>query len=123
VDANGEIKQIEITVVTEATTGDHVLVRRVVRNLFTQLTPAPDEEILCRGVNSFTVTYFDGTNWLNTWDSTQEDNQDPVAVQVILELERKQPNGQSLFPRYTRVFNLSCSNAIEDANLASGTGI
>ncbi len=45
--ANGEIKQIEIKMV-QAANGDHVLVRRVIRNLLAQTLPNPDEEILCR---------------------------------------------------------------------------
>jgi prepilin-type N-terminal cleavage/methylation domain-containing protein len=123
IDANGEIKQIELTLLTDVSTGDHVLVRRVTRNLLSDTTPPPDEEILCRGVNSFALSYFDGTNWNVSWDSTQEDNTLPTAVQITLELERKTPKGQSVYTRCTRIFPLSCSTAAQDTNLGAGAGI
>ncbi|MDP9175031.1 MAG: prepilin-type N-terminal cleavage/methylation domain-containing protein [Planctomycetota bacterium] len=123
VDANGEIKQIELTVVTDAATNDHVLVRRVTRNLLSQNSPSPDEEILCRGVNSFKVLYFDGTNWTETWDSTQENSTAPAAVQIILELSRAVPSHDPRITRYTRIFNIACSTAAQDSTVNTGSSL
>jgi type II secretion system protein J len=120
VDADGEIKQVEITVEQNQSTGEFVLVRRVLRNLLADVQPAPDEEILCRNVDSFTVQYFDGSNWNNTWDSTTEDNTLPAAVQFSLALDQTLPNGKTTTTTFTRVVPLSCSMAALDSTVNSG---
>ncbi len=114
VDANGEIKQIEITVEHPMNSSDHVLVRRVTRNLLADVQPAPDEEIICRGVSSFTLQYFNGSTWNPTWDSTQEDNTIPAAVQVTLELQEPAVGGKTQTVRYDRIIPLPCSTAATD---------
>ncbi len=113
--ANGEIKNVELTVIEPQNSSDHVLVRRVARNLppLNQETETPDVEVICRNVGAFSVQYWDGTEWDQTWDSTQEDNQLPVAVEVMLELDRPDatsPGGMRA-TQYTRIFPLSCSYA------------
>jgi type II secretory pathway component PulJ len=120
VDANGEIKQVEITVEQPSNSSDFVLVRRVTRNLLADVQPAPDEEIICRGVSSFTLQYFDGSNWDPTWDSTQEDNTVPAAVQVTLELEEPQANGKMQTVKYERIISLPSSTAALDPTVNSG---
>ncbi len=120
---NSEIKFVELCVIT-APNGDHVLARRVVRDLLSDQAPNPDVEVLCRGIGAFSLRYFDGTNWADTWDSTEEDNTLPAAVEVTLTLDR--PNGPTHNPdgsqsfKFTRVFQLPCSTAAFDANVNSG---
>lgn len=108
VDANGEIKGVELTVTQQPGSSDHVLVRRVIRNLLSQMAVTPDEEVLCRGVGGFNLRYFDGTNWQDSWDSTQE-NTLPAAVEVTLQLDRPAgaPDARPL--QFVRVFPISCS--------------
>jgi type II secretion system protein J len=120
IDANGEIKRIEYTIVQPTGSSDYVLVRRVTRNLLADVQPAPDEEIICRGVKSFTLQYYDGSNWNPTWDSTQEDNTIPAAVQLTLELQETPVNGKPISVRYTRIIYLSASTASLDPQVNSG---
>lgn len=120
VDADGEIKQVEITVEQNTSTGEFVLIRRVLRNLLAEVQPAPDEEILCRNVDSFTVQYFDGSNWDPTWDSTQEDNTLPAAVQFTLGIDQKLPNGKTTTTTFTRIVPLACSMAALDSTVNTG---
>jgi prepilin-type N-terminal cleavage/methylation domain-containing protein len=123
VDGNGEIKMVELTVEQPQGSSDECLVRRVTSNL-TQEEPAkPDEEILCRGVTGFSLQYFDGSEWNPTWDSTQEDNTIPAAVQVTLNISRPYNNGQPHTLVFTRVFPISCSNAAMDSNVSTATGL
>jgi type II secretion system protein J len=122
VDGNGDIKQIELTM-EQTPDGDWVLVRRVIRNLLSETQVNPDEEILCRGVNSFTLEYSTGSQWQQTWDSTQEDNTIPAAVQVTLELQRPDTKGVMQTMRYTRVFALSCSTASTDSTVNTGVSL
>ena len=97
--------------------------RRVIRNLLSETQVNPDEEILCRGVNSFTLAYSTGSQWQQTWDSTQEDNTIPAAVQVALELQRPDSKGVMQTIRYTRVFALSCSTASTDSTVNTGVSM
>lgn len=119
--ANGEIKQIELTVKVPNGTSDHCLVRRVVRNVLAQVRPEPEEEILCRGVAAFNARYYDGTQWLEYWDPTQANMPKlPAAVEVTLELERPDANNQMHRLRFIRVFPVSCSTAVIDATFNTG---
>jgi len=44
-------------------------------------------EVLCRGVFGFNLRYFNGSEWLDTWDSTVENNTLPCAIEVTLQLD------------------------------------
>jgi type II secretion system protein J len=112
--ANGEIKEIELKV-----DNNKNLVRLCLRNLLSELTPNPDQEVLCRNIAGFTLQYYDGSNWNTSWDSTAEDNQLPVAVQVTLVLDRSTPQQQRLL-KYTRVYQLACSMAAFDTQVNGG---
>jgi prepilin-type N-terminal cleavage/methylation domain-containing protein len=123
VDGNGDLKQVELTVLPVSTSSgasDNVLVRRTTRNLLSEVPVPSDDEVLCRGVVGFTVQYFDGTAWNPTWDSTIEDNTLPAAVQITLSIRR--PKGQDLNHvfNYTRVFQVECSTATQDSSVNSG---
>jgi type II secretion system protein J len=123
VDGNGDIKEVELTTEPSADGKDTVLVRRVTRNLLSQTQVTPDEEILCRGVSSLTLQYYTGSEWVNTWDSTQEDSTVPAAVQVTLELQRTDTVGRVRTSSYTRIFPISCSTAAEDPAVNSGVSM
>jgi general secretion pathway protein J len=78
------MRHIELAVDTNA--NPPTLVRRVWRNLLSADQENPDEEILCSGVRSFALQYFDGTQWQPDWDSTTlpATSSLPTAVQVTL---------------------------------------
>ena len=98
-----------------------VLVRRVTTNLLTGTTQQPYEEVICRGVRSFNVRYFNGSGWLDSWDSTQYENMAPTAVEVTVELQR--PDADLVrVTRCTRVFLLSCSGLWAPDALATAAG-
>ena len=88
-------KYARFSAVVFADQNDQVLVRRVTSNLMPPTTINPDDEVLCRGVRSFNVRYYDGTDWYDAWDSTQpasniaplQSKALPQAVEVTLELE------------------------------------
>jgi type II secretion system protein J len=78
------IRRIELLVRTD--TGSPALVRRVTRNLLTATQEHYEDEILCRNVRSFSLRYFDGTTWQESWDSTALGDVVPMAVVVVIEL-------------------------------------
>jgi len=109
----GDLRQVEF-VCEENDDGDGVglvLLRRVTTNLLAPTTPEPDEEVLCRNVFTLALRYFDGIDWLDTWDSTMQDNQLPAAVEVTLELQypgdAEPGNGRY---RTTRIFRIPASH-------------
>ncbi len=125
IDANGEIKLVGLAL--EAVGNDHVLVRRVTRNLTAAIQPNPDEEVICRGVSSVQFEYFDGTQWQPSWDSTVNVDINnnpalPLAVRVTLELQRPQPGGQLRTYRFARVFQLACSTLVPGSSSSSTGG-
>ena len=61
------------------------LVRTVTRNLLTTGTEDDDEQYLANGIESMSFSYFDGANWLDTWDDTTETNL-PLAVRVNVQM-------------------------------------
>jgi prepilin-type N-terminal cleavage/methylation domain-containing protein len=123
---NGEIKMIELTILTPPGTSDRVLVRRVTSNLLSTDTTAPtaDNEVICRGVAGFNLRYYDGTQWQDSWDSTQLSDELPTAVEVTLTLDRPGNSGKPRLLKYVRVFPLSCSSLLADqaAQNSSTTG-
>ena len=68
-----------------------LLIRRVRTNLLEDNPQDPPDVVLARDVINFTLSYYDGSNWTDTWDSTQLATPSgptaiPVAVQFTLEL-------------------------------------
>ena len=120
--APGDVKQVQLRTLIEQNTGRRVLVRRVVSNLLSPVLVEPDDEILCRGVASFDVIYYDGVQWWTTWDSTYERDSLPVAVQVTLQLDPPMagPNaGNVRGPRLSRVIQFPC---VGEADLSEQEG-
>jgi prepilin-type N-terminal cleavage/methylation domain-containing protein len=116
-----EARKVQIGLVAYPGAGgisEQVLVRRVTTNLLSQVAVEGDEEVLCRGVRSLNLRYYDGLTWQDNWDSTQLENAIPTAVEVVVELERSR-DGQLKVLRFPRVFLLSCATT---AAAATGTG-
>jgi prepilin-type N-terminal cleavage/methylation domain-containing protein len=83
------------------------LVRRVERNLLTDVAREPEEEVLCRSVRSFAARYFDGTTWQDDWDSTTNDNALPLAVELTLAFDK----GDGTTRKAMRFVTLPCVSA------------
>jgi type II secretion system protein J len=68
------------------------LFRSVARNLLPQKAEATEDQFLMSGVETVTFQYYDGSNWKDTWDSTEADtvtgltNNLPKAIKVALAL-------------------------------------
>ena len=73
---------------SDANSSGKDLVRTVSRNLLSTSTLDEEDQFMASGVESLNFSYFDGANWLDTWDDTTETNL-PVAVRVSLQLAAK----------------------------------
>jgi len=57
------------------------LVRSITRNLLSLTTPEAEDQLMMSGVASIKFTCYDGTQWQDTWDTT-----DPTSVNTNLPL-------------------------------------
>ena len=111
----GDIRRVELGLATLPDTNEVALVRRVKHNLVTQVeTDQVHDEVLCRHVVGFALRYFDGLTWRDTWDSTQEENRLPQAVELTLDIQRPDPSGRAepQTVRQTRVIRLPCATQL-----------
>ena len=59
------------------------LVRSISRNLLTTATETPEEQRLLEDVEKLQISFFDGTNWVETWGSNSSTNASiPAAIRV-----------------------------------------
>jgi type II secretion system protein J len=80
-------REVEILLVPDPDENDvQMLVRHTRPTPLTPVRPEPDELVICRGVRSLTVQYYDGSTWRDEWDSETEGAMLPYAVQLTLEL-------------------------------------
>ena len=110
------IRRIELVV--DATARPPVLVRRVTRNLLALSESQPEDEIICEGVRTFTLAYYDGTAWQETWDPTLSSSPLPLAIQMVLELEPPADAGDGAMP--TRIVRYIPVAVAKPATSASG---
>lgn len=100
------------------------LVRLVTMNLLAAKEVEPQEQVLCRNVLSLNLRYFDGEGWLDDWDSTEDSNSLPKAVEVDIQLAcagrdtlgsrnvRKEPEKRRLI----QCFAIACQAAEETSS-------
>jgi len=62
------------------------LLRSVSRNLLPVLTDQPEQQWLMSGVQDVTFLFYDGTQWVNSWDSTTQETPLPQAIKVQIQL-------------------------------------
>jgi len=89
-DLQGDVREVAYLLVPNAsaavTSPLQLLVRRVRTNLLEDNPDVPSDEIIARDVVNFTLKYYDGYDWYDTWDSNEQSDRLPVAVQFTLEL-------------------------------------
>jgi type II secretion system protein J len=98
-----------------------VLVRRVIKNLRPTVEPLAEEEIICRNVRSFSVRYYDGLAWQESWDSTTLGDVLPMSVAITLEVnDPSAATPEAAVRRMTRVFPLSCAKPVDPLSALGG---
>jgi prepilin-type N-terminal cleavage/methylation domain-containing protein len=116
--AASDIVQVELLLMPSNYDDTNLLVRRTAVNLLPSVEPQYYEEILCRNVLSFNLSYYDGYEWLDNWDSASLDDSLPLAVHIML--STKQPTEDPLkdYDIYAveHVFLLPCSQAATATN-------
>jgi len=111
-----DIEKVELSVPVREDTEEKVIVRKVTTNLLSPTTLDPDEEILCANVRSMNLEYYDGSDWQDEWDSSDNDNTLPKAVKITIVLEDAEgadvevndDDDEDLY-EYTETIMLPCS--------------
>lgn len=93
---------------------DMVLVRRQTTNLLSPKTLEGKSEVICRGVKSFNLQYYDGYEWLDTWDSTTQDDMLPAAVAISLTLKKPEQEIDSQTQKFKQSSQLN-NNIIDSS--------
>ena len=99
---------------------ESVLVRRVKRSLLAPVDETLTDQVLCRHVRSLTMRYYDGTQWLDTWDSTGVDNTLPLAIELTLSLAPTDA-GSAVPYNITRVVHLPCGAIASTTSTGTAT--
>lgn len=100
----------------------HDLYRSVARNLLPPATDTPETERLLGGVESVTVQFHDGSEWLNTWDSTTADPKLPGAIKMSITLMGSESARQLPTPIEIVVPLFLQARTNATATASSGTG-
>jgi type II secretion system protein J len=90
----GDVCLIDYTIGNDED-GQPALVRNTTTNLLATDTQDPTTEVICRKVQALNLRYFDGSTWADSWDSAQQNNAPPVAVEVTLTLKSDATTAQA----------------------------
>lgn len=82
----GDVVEIELTLESQ-TDGSQNLIQITTRNPLSPGDTPTQTTVLCRGARSLNFRYFDGTGWYDSWDSVEQGNTLPEAVEVTLTLD------------------------------------
>ena len=69
--------------------GTAALVRRIDRNLLSERPVEPEPQVLLTGLTGLVFRYYDGSGWADSWDSTQNNNGLPLAIEVTVEVPQE----------------------------------
>ncbi len=128
---NPDVQQVEYYIVTDPDTKDQkagLFVRAATRNLLATTTEAPTEEPLLAGIESMDVSFYDGSDWQNSWTFSTEETTLPEAVRVRLQPARTAtddfvpPPIEVLVPWPTEMATPPVSTTGTTASGSSGTG-
>jgi type II secretion system protein J len=72
------------------------LIRGVTRNLLATTPEPPDQQLLLSGVENLQLSFYDGTNWNDSW--SQSLSNIPVAVKVEIDFSQPAQGGTQSLP-------------------------
>jgi prepilin-type N-terminal cleavage/methylation domain-containing protein len=117
-ESGADTRHVEFIVAAALDDAQPALYRRVTSNLLPSNAPLIREQVLCRNVKAFSLRYFDGTQWLESWDSTGQGDLLPLGVEVQIEfiLPVTDPRDtEARFYRMRRVFEIPCGRTAASA--------
>ena len=102
---------------SEKKDGTYLLLRQVTTDLLAPRQMEPEEQVLCRNVVSLNLRYFDGSGWVDEWDSTADANSLPLAVEVDLQIGHKDKYSKELQKRrLVQSFAIPCKTETTESD-------
>ena len=89
-----DLMKIEYCLESESDTDTWNLVRNVTRNLLPYEAEDPSSDVVLEGIESLQITYYDGSDWCDSWDSSAKDDQLPKAIRIQLTFRKSQDRGR-----------------------------
>jgi type II secretion system protein J len=97
----GDLQEVfyELKAPTDRNGAGMDLVRCVNRNLLSTTSQTPDVQWMMSHVDNMVIDCYDGTQWRNTWDTSNGDTNLPTAVRVRIQIAAKEgENNQNREP-------------------------
>ncbi len=102
---------------SEKKDGTYLLLRQVTTDLLAPKQMEPEEQVLCSNVASLNFRYFDGSNWVDEWDSTADANSLPLAVEVDIQVAHKDKYSRELQKRrLVQSFAIPCKSETTESD-------
>jgi type II secretion system protein J len=101
VDGVADVQEVEYYIAADKESSDRrsgVLVRTVERALLAPNREQPAEERILSGVESMEVTFYDGGDWKDSWEVTDDDKTLPKAVRVRVLVSREKSGNETPLP-------------------------
>jgi len=117
-ESGSDSRHVEFIVAAALDDQQPALLRRVTSNLLPSNAPLTREQVLCRNVRAFSLRYFDGTQWLESWDSAGQGDLLPLGVEVQIEFTLPITDSRDTEPRFyrmRRVFEVPCGRTAASA--------
>jgi type II secretion system protein J len=100
-----------------------VLKRFTTQNILSPTAIEPDEEVIGRNIAGFDIQYYDGTAWLDAWDSSEQNNTLPwgvrVTISILDENRGRFSKNDDPYRHFSRIFMLPFAN--QEAAAEDGT--
>jgi len=111
-EVSSNIVHIEYVLKNDTQRNQIVLKRLITKNILSPTEADPEEEVICRGIAGLDMKYYDGSSWVDEWDSSEQDNQLPWGVQVTLTIDDSDSDESSdaEFRNFTRIYLLPTAN-------------
>ncbi|MDB6110139.1 MAG: type secretion system protein GspJ [Pedosphaera sp.] len=95
----GDIQKIDYSLqfpTNKANSTGRDLVRSVTRNLLATTAETPDQQLLIRDVQTLKFSYYDGTNWNDSWSATVSNI--PAAIRVSIDFAANKTDARINIP-------------------------
>ena len=70
-----------------------LLVREVTDHLLASVEPTPHVQVIARRCLSLDTRYYDGSDWLNDWDSIDQEDALPLAIEIRVVIDPARSSG------------------------------
>lgn len=114
----GGLSRIELLLEEDAESDNdtHLLLRRVTTNLLAPKEAEADEQVLCRNVVGLNLRYFAGGGWVDGWDSTEDANSLPLAIELDVRIAHngRDTENEQAQRRLIQSFVIPCRTAASE---------